>query len=196
MTGADKIMQMANDCGGIVTTGQVSSAGISKWSLSKLEKERKLYKVGRGIYVTEDGWVDEFYLAQIRFSKGIFSHETALYMHGFSDRIPLVLNMTFPFGTNVTPIKAASIRPYIVRKYYDVGISTIKTETGHCIRLYDMERTLVDLVSTRYDGDIEQVVPAFQRYSRSKGKQINRLMDYAKLFNVEKKIRTYMEVLL
>ncbi|GHU61924.1 transcriptional regulator [Clostridia bacterium] len=196
MTGAEKIIQLANGFGGVITTRQVSGAGISKWSLFQLEKEKKLYKVGRGVYVTEDGWIDEFYLAQVRFPKGIFSHETALYLHGFSDRIPLTINMTFPYGTNVTPIKEAGIRPYVVRRNYDVGTVTVQTQTGHKVRAYSMERTLVDLVNPRYDGDIEQTVPAFQRFARSKNKDVNALMDYAKLFNASDKIRSYMEVLL
>jgi predicted transcriptional regulator of viral defense system len=196
VTGADKIIQLANDYGGIITTHQVSVAGISKWSLSKLEKENKLYKVARGVYVTEDGCVDNFYLTQVKFQKGIFSHETALYLHGFSDRIPLTMNMTFQYGTNVSQIKAAGIRPYIVRKHYDAGQTITKTETGHNVKTYSMERTLVDLVNPRYDGDKEQIIPAFQRYSRSKEKNLSTLMDYARLFNVENKIRSYMEVLL
>ena len=41
---------------------------------------------------------DDYYLLQYKYSRGIYSHETALYLHGYTDRIQDSYCMTFPRG--------------------------------------------------------------------------------------------------
>ncbi|MBC2137428.1 transcriptional regulator [Listeria innocua] len=143
--------------------------------------------VQRGVYVIEEGFVDDFFLLQYQFPKGIYSHETALYLLGFLDRVPIEIVMTFPFGTNT--------RPIIISQYHDSGMIEIERSGGQLVKVYNRERTLVDLV-TRYQADKEQLIPAFKQYARWDKKNVPQLFRYAKLFGLEEKIRGYMEVLL
>lgn len=61
---------------------------------------------------------------------------------------------------------------------------------------YDMERTLCDILRPRANTDIQIVSEAFKRYAKRKDKNIPQLSEYAKHFNVEEKLRFYLEVLL
>jgi predicted transcriptional regulator of viral defense system len=196
MTGSNRIIEMAKSNDGLVSTKMVVEAGISKWSLDKLEREGELFRVARGLYVTEDGWVDDYFLNQLRFPKGIYSHETALFLHGYSDRIPLQMVMTFPYGTNVKNVKAEGIIPYVVRRELELGIVEVQSETGHSVKVYDIERTIVDLINPRYNADIEQLIPAIKQYMRSEKRDVQKLIDYARIFKVDKKVKNYLEVLL
>lgn len=102
--------------------------------------------------------------------------------------------MTFPQGTSSKRIKDEDIRPILISKNLDVG-KTALYRNGNEIIVYEIERTLVDLIKPRYEADMEQLIPALKRYARNKN-DINKLFEYAKLFGVEQKMHDYMGVLL
>ena len=79
---------------------------------------------------------------------------------------------------------------------YEIGIITAKSPGGNCIRIYNAERTLCDILKGRSTTDIQIVTDAFKRYARLDKKDIPLLSKYAKLLRVEKKLRSYLEVLL
>ena len=86
--------------GGMVTAAQVTKAGMHRSVLQELVKDGELSRVGRGLYVSTKAWEDDFYLLQRKYGRGIFSHDTALYLLGYSDRTPAKYTMTFPKGYN------------------------------------------------------------------------------------------------
>lgn len=196
MNQKEKILEIANNNNGVLLTKQVTAAKIGRWALKELEEEGKLISVQRGVYVTEDGYVDDFFLLQQKYKKGVFSHETALYLHGLSDRAPIEIVMTFPFGTSTSRMKADNVRPVVTKIEFDLGKTVIEKAPSNEIVVYDVERTLVDLLKSKYDADMEQLIPAFKRYAASKTKDVNKLFRYAAIFGVEEKVRNYMGVLL
>ncbi|MFK4964712.1 type IV toxin-antitoxin system AbiEi family antitoxin domain-containing protein [Lactococcus garvieae] len=80
MTNKDKILEIAEKNNGIVLTKQVTAAKIARAVLINMVNEEILFPVQHGIYVTDEGYIDDFYLLQARFPKGIFSHEIVLYL--------------------------------------------------------------------------------------------------------------------
>lgn len=187
-------MKIANDNNGVLLTKQVTNAGIPRETIIGLVKDGLLCPVQRGIYVTESGYVDDFYLLQARFPKGIFSHETALYLQGFSDRAPILPTMTFRYGTSTSRMKS-EIRPVIVSSDFELGKIEIEKNSSKLI-VYDVERTLVDMLKPRYDTDFEQFIPAIKRYAASKKKDINKLFRYAQHFGLEIEMQKYIGGLL
>lgn len=198
MNQAEKVLSFANQNNGIITTSQVTELGIGRWVIKTLEKSEKLYPVQRGVYVTENGYADDFFLLQERYPKGVYSHETALYLLGFSDRIPIQINMTFEQGTSTARMKADNIRPVTIsnKEQFEVGVTSVQRPGGTEVRVYEIERVLVDLMKPKYDADLEQIIPAYKRYAASKKKDVNKLFRYARMFRVEEKVRNYMGVLL
>ena len=85
---------------------------------------------------------------------------------------------------------------YAVKEIYQLGIITMESPAGHKIKVYDLEKSLCDVVRGNETFDIEIVNNAMKRYAKDKNRNLRRLMEYAKLLKVEKKIRNYMEVLL
>ena len=53
-----------------------------------------------------------------------------------------------------------------------------------------------DLLRSRNRLDEEIVLSSIKNYIGLKNKDLNRLSQYARLFHVEKKIKTYLEILL
>ena len=77
----------------------------------------------------------------------------------------------------------------------DAGIYP-ENQFGHEIPMYDLERTICDLVRSRRNFEIQDFNMAIKTYLQRSDKDLNRLMVYAKAFRIEKIIRQYMEVLL
>lgn len=182
---------------GYVTAAQVTAAGIPRRRLSEAVREGVLVQVDRGLYALPETWEDPFLVAQHRFARGIFSDETALYLHGMTDRVPFFLTMTFPRSYNKTRAKEAGV---ICRSCADealgLGIVRVRTAYGNLVRAYDLERTLCDLVRGQRVIDDQVVTPAMRAYARRSDRDPVKLNDYARQLGVEGKVRTYMKVLL
>lgn len=197
MTDKGKIQKLLeSSVDGTVTTEQVTSAGIHRSVLQELVEDGEIYRFGRGLYVSTNAWEDDFNLLQRKYEKGIYSHDTALYLHGYSDRTPAQYTMTFLKGYNSPSLKQESIIiKRVIPENYSVGIIELPSPCGNPIRVYDLERTLCDIL--RGSGsDIQIVGSAMKKYAASKEKDIHKLMQYADLLHVKPKVLRYMEVLL
>ena len=192
-----KIQSILNANNGIITTSQVTDAGIPRRCLSTMVQSGIIQRIGRGVYASPEAWPDEMFLIQSRFAKGVFSHETSLYLHGMSDRTPMRHTMTFPFGYNTGNAKRQQIIAKLsTLENYELGIIQLTSPGGSLVRTYDIERTLCDIVKTRHNADIQVVNQAMKLYADSKDKNIAKLMDYADKLRVKPKVLNYMEVLL
>ncbi|MDR1195249.1 MAG: type IV toxin-antitoxin system AbiEi family antitoxin domain-containing protein [Endomicrobium sp.] len=197
MNAVDKIFNIIKKNKGYITADDADRAGIARRLLSKLAADGRISKVARGVYVLPQSFEDEMYFGQYRFKKGVFSHSTALYLHSLTDRTPHQFTMTFPFGYNVNSVKKSGIIAKVAsEKFYDLGIIKVKTNFGNIVNVYDIEKTLCDILRATSGEDIQIVNQALKRYILSKHKDIGKLMKYAKLLRVAPKVLAYLEALL
>lgn len=189
--------QMVEKQGGILQTAQVVEAGISKPVCYEYVKDRKMERAAHGIYVSKDSWIDAMYLIHLRFGQAVFSHETALFFHDLTDREPMPYTVTLKTGYNPARLKAEGVQVYTIKpELHGVGLTTVQTPFGHPVPIYDMERTICDLLRSRNRIEIQTYQEALKAYARRKDKNLRRLMQYAGAFRVEKILRQYLEVLL
>lgn len=197
MGATEEIIKMAKGNNGTVTTAMVVAAGFSRGNIKYLVDKGMLEKSSRGIYILPEVWEDEIFNLQNRFKRGIYSHETALFLWDLTDRTPNRYHMTFPMNYNLTNPKKENIRCVQCKKeIYDLGIEEVTTPCGNIVRVYSVERTLCDILKTHSHVDIQVVTEAFKRYAANSNKNIPVLSEYAKLLKVETKLRSYLEVLL
>ena len=182
---------------GMLRTDQVVSDGISKHVLYNYLRTSDLERVAHGMYLSKDTWLDAMYLLHLRFSQVVFSHDTALFFHNLTDREPLQYTVTVKTGYNPTKLKEKGTQVFTIKaELHEVGLITMQTPFGHDVLVYDMERTICDLLRSRNHIEIQTFQGALKAYARRKDKNLRRLMYYAKLFRVEKILRQYLEVLL
>lgn len=197
MTNADKIMKIANENNGYITTKQVRDANIKTIELTRLVEQNKLERITRGYYAITNSFCDDYYKYQLKSKNCIFSHSTALYFYDLSDRTPLYFDMTVPVGYSGGLSKNKNIVLHYVKKdFIELGLTTIESPFGMKLRVYDLERTICDIVKYRKHMDKEIFTTALKRYSKLKEKDLLKLMKYAKKLNIDKKVIEYMEVLL
>lgn len=182
---------------GYITATQITSAGLPRRLLSDAVRTGTLVQIERGLYALPETWEDPFYVAQHRFARGVFSDDTALFLHGMTDRAPFSLTMTFPRTYNASHARAAEITcRSCADDVLSLGLTEVLTEYGNRVRPYDLERSLCDLVRSQSAVDIQLVNPAFRAYVRRTDRNPAKLLQYARKLGTEKKIRTYLEVLL
>lgn len=185
------------DKSGILLTRDAIHAGFSKYELYSFIAEENFGQVGHGVYASPEAWEDDAYILSLRCPKAVFSHDEALHHYGLIDREPTKQTITIYSGYRTARLVKDGIRVFTVkRELLDVGKITIETSFGHTIPMYDLERTICDLVRSRSRFEVQDYQTALKAYVARKDKDLNKLMQYAKLFRVEKKIREYMEVML
>lgn len=185
------------DDSGILLTKNAIEAGISNHALYNFIRNNGFEKAAHGVYASPETWKDENYILSLRCPQGVLSHDEALYYHGLTDREPLQKTITIYTGYGTSRMVADGIKVFTVKKeLLDIGKEIVKTSYGHDIPLYNRERTICDLIRSRNRFEIQDFQTALKTYIMGKNKNLNRLMEYAKLFHVDKKIREYMEVLL
>jgi len=185
------------DQNGIIFTSDLNKYDIPREYISILVKNGELKRISRGIYSDINTIVDDMYVFQARFNKAIFSHETALYLLGLSDRTPLSYSVTLPSGYNAKNIKECGTKAYFVKlENYLLGLKIVKSSHENDLKTYNLERTICDVIRNRNRMDIQFVNNALKNYIKHKDRNLDQLNKFAKRFKIQKFIREYIEVLL
>lgn len=103
------------------------------------------------------------YLYHLRFGKLIYSHEIALLLHDLTDVFPPCHTITMPLGVNPAQLKEEGLKVFTVKpELYTVGLTEIETSFGHKVPVYDMERTICDILRKRNQMDIRVLTDALK----------------------------------
>ncbi len=148
---------------------RVSIAGHCLWSQEKLAEavdRGELVQVGRGLYALP-GYGRDLTSASTGSRRGVFSDDTALFLHGMTDRAPFSLTMAFPRDYNATRQKAGIICRTCADRLLELGLVGVTTQHGNIVRAYDLENTFCDLVRGQGTVDSQIVIPAMRAYVKS-----------------------------
>lgn len=190
----DNLVSLGN---GYLRTSEALSSGVSKPTLAEYVAKRKMERVAHGIYLAEDAWPDELYQLYLINSRIVFSHESALQLHGLMEREPKRISVTVKVGYNATHLRRKNVRVCQVKEdVADLGAMDVQTGFGNTVRAYDMERTICDILRHKDAMDIQVFQYALKEYMISRRKNLNHLMAYARAFQVENIVRMYTEVML
>lgn len=191
------ILQEIKKNNNVITTSQVLRLGFSKTLLMKYVKAGLLERSGHGLYTLPDSVIDDMYLLMLHSNKIIFSHESALFLNGLSERTPFKHTVTIPSDSALPKsIKDECICFYIKPELHGLGMIEKTTTFGNIVRCYNKERTVCDLLRSRNRSDEETVIAAIKNYAASVDRDLNELSSYAERLKVGKELKKYMEVLL
>ena len=192
MTYEEKILKLIENNNGIITTKQVNNEKIPKIYLTKLVKKNEIQRIKRGIYGDINKFEDEFYIFQLRYPNAIFSYNTALYIHGLTERTPDKLDVTVYRGYTGRKLDFNIVTHYVKKEILNLGIMTVDSPYGNKIKVYDKERCICDIVKNRTKIDIELFNKIIRNYFEDNNRDINRLFEYAKKMNVFDKLVPYV----
>lgn len=193
----EKVREILLNQNGILLTSDLAKFGIPRTYLSILVRNGEIQRISRGVYSAANTMIDEMASLQARYKGAIFSHETALYLLGLTDRTPLFYSLTVPAGYNASLLKANAAKVYFIgRDLYPVGLITMKSPHGNDIKTLNLERTICDVLRSRNQMDVQFVNEPLKKYVINKDRNIERLYDYAKHFRIQKIVREYIELFL
>lgn len=182
---------------GYIRTAEALERGISKPMLAKYIAAHGLERVAHGVYMSRDAWPDDYYLLAIRNRRIVFSYESALYLHGLMDREPRVTTVTVPRNYNATHIIAQGVKAVHIRpEWYGIGLTRTLTNAGNEVPVYDRERTICDIIREKKKMEVQTFQTAMKEYMGGSGKDLGKLIGYARTFGIEREVRTYTEVML
>ena len=131
---ATNIREIMKKNNGIITAREVSEYNIDSWYLTHMVRNGELERVSRGVYFSPiyDNY-DELYFFQIKNKVCIYSYQTALYLHGLTERVPFIDEVTVYQGYNAWRIKDIVNVYQIKREWYTIGLSEVKTSMGNIL---------------------------------------------------------------
>ena len=193
----ENLMELISNRGGRITTSEAELAGFHRMFLKQLTDTGEIFRVSRGVYQLPAFQEDELFDLQNQYPAGIFSFETALYLHSLTERAPFWWTMSFKGNYHSQTLQNKGIVTKLSsEKLYPLEIVDVKTPMGNTVKAYSAERALCEITTAKAAADIQTITYAIKTYAASKTKNIPKLLELAKTFHVEKKIRTYLEVLL
>lgn len=193
----EEIEELIKKQNGTILSTDFDEYGIPRKYLQILINEGRLERCERGVYVAVDAVEDEMFAMQKKYSKLIYSHETALFMHNLSDRTPFEFSATVPSGYKVVSNISDRFKIYYIKKeLHELGVIYVENAFGNKIRVYNIERTICDIIKKRSRIDIQILNEALRRYVKIKSSDYSLLMNYAKKLNIETILKNYFEMMM
>jgi predicted transcriptional regulator of viral defense system len=196
MDTVEKVYALLQERGGYLTTKEAQNNGLNNKTMQRIAERGLIERAAHGLYINPDVFLDPFFVMQYRCPRGVFSNETALFLHGFSDRDPLRLMMTIPSGWNSKMLPDDNIVFFYGNpKKMRLGVCETETPYGMKVKAYDIERTLCDCLKNIDKLDRDIVLTALKLYVKSEYRDSAKLLEYASALKIRDIVYRYLEVL-
>jgi len=166
---------------GRIDITHLKAADIPTQLLRPYAEQRGLVQIAFKTYVSTTSKKHILWHIQQTYPESIYSHETALYLHGMIPHEPPHINFTFCDFLSLPHLRKRNIiacrnNP----EYHSIGETNMTIKRGQTIRVYDLERTVLDIIKAR-----DQYEKGFDReilldYLRRDDRKILRLQQYAR----------------
>lgn len=190
------LQKLIDDNDGVISTKMVTEFGIPRIYLSEFVKRGILKRYERGIYIALESNGDKMYCFQMRFPQATFSHESALFLQQYINKMPEYPVVTVKTGTNTKNLVSNGTRVHSIRPtLYTLGEIEEKTCYGRSVRTYNIERSICDIIRSRSRIDSDIIVSTLKKYNDSPEKDFSKLIVYAEKLKVAKILNSYLEFL-
>ena len=142
------LYSIAEDQGGYFSLSQANSIGIRRNQIYRAVKQSTIERVYHGVYrlvLFPAGQFEETYAAVVSMGdKAVVGYETALYVYGLSDIIPVNIHLIMP--------RSSSRRRKHV-KMHTAKLDDQEITSYEGFRITTVARTIVDVLSAHADTD-------------------------------------------
>ena len=173
--------------------------GLSQYKVKKLVDEGKLVKLNKSHYENAEysGEESDLYYAEAFAPKGVVCLLSAAAYYNLTTFVPDAVDVAIARKDNVStlPDWPAMHIHHFTDDRHELGVSTVK-EGENEFKIYDVEKTVTDVVYYREKIGIEETKEVLVTYLRRKDRDINRLLSYAEQMKCGKVMKQYLEMLL
>ena len=181
-----------------ITTAELKDMGYSYYKIGKLEEQGILSRVNRSTYenLTYKGDENDFFSAEAFVPNGVICLMSAARYYELTNFLPDAVDVAIERKKKVNTLPEwPEIRIfYFGASRMDLGVTEVR-DGDNCFHIFDIEKTVVDIIYYRNKIGIEETSEVLRNYLKRRDRQIDRLYAYAKRLRCEKIVRTYLEVL-
>ena len=182
-----------------ISSQELHEAGYSNYKIRQMVNTGDLIGVNRKWYENAHfaGKINDFYAVAAYAEHGIVCLISAAVYHELSSERPNQIDVAIPRNVRIpeSPDWPAMKFYRMVEPRYSMGIVEVH-EDGNSFYIYDKEKTVCDVIYHRNKMGIEPAMEVLKRYVQQPGRDIHRLIAYAKRLHVETTIKQYLEALL
>lgn len=183
----------------IITMPELSELGFSAYMIRNMVAHGQLIKLNKSTYenTSYSGEESDYIYVYAYVRDGVICLLSAAVLYGLSTYRPDCIDVAVTQKRNVSTLPDW---PEIKLWYFEnIRLETGMTEMEVCnqkVKIYDIEKTVVDIVYYRNKIGIDETKEVLTNYLKRSDRDINKLCRYANKLRCKKIIDTYLEVLL
>lgn len=183
----------------IFSSEELKNAGLSYYLINNMVEEGKLIKLNKGYYknTSISKEESEFYYVSAYASSGVICLLSAASYYGLTNYRPSYIDVAIPRKSKARELPNWPIIhiSYFTDERHSMGIDVVE-QGRNSFRIYDKEKTVVDIVYYREQVGIEETKEVLTNYLKQADRDINKLVRYAKALKCDEVLERYLEMLL
>lgn len=182
----------------IISIEELKEQGLTLYKINQLVEQGVLRKLNKKFYKNTDykGEESDFYYAYAYVPAGVICLMSAAVYYNLTTYRPDSVDVAIERKARVStlPDWPEVNLYYYTNDRFELGIETI-ADGKNQFRIYDIEKTVVDIVFYREKVGMEEMKEVLVNYLRRKERNLNRLIRYAELMKCGDVMKNYLEVL-
>ena len=182
----------------IFSVEELKAAGFSHYKINQMVDDGTLLKLNKKYYENTNyqGEESDFYYVSAYAPKGVVCLMSAASYYNLTTYRPDSIDVAIQRKSKVSTMPdwpTLSVY-YYADDRFEIGVKTIRDGKNQ-FKIYDIEKTVVDIVFFREKVGIEETKEILVNYLRRKDRNLNRLLRYAEMLKCGDIMKTYLEVL-
>lgn len=182
------------------STGLAKEAGLHFRDLYRLRDEGELLELSRGVFRKADApapsWPD-LLAVSMRAPLAVVCCVSAAEVHDLTDEIPREIQVAVPRGRRPPRIEYPPTEAFRFNaETFDLGLTAVEAAPGENVRIYNPERTVVDLMRLRGRLGEPLALSALRRYLLRRGARPGQVLAFARELNVLGAVRTAVDAVI
>ena len=182
----------------VFSSDELQKQGFSYYQITKMVGQGKLVRLNKSYYENAGfpGDINDFYYVQAYAPQGVVCLMSAAVYYGLTTFRPEAIDVAVPPKTKLSTLpKSQSLAlHYFSNDRHTLGVCAI-SKNRNTFKIYDIEKTVVDIISRRNKVGIEETKEILTNYLARQDRNINKLYRYAEKLSCLKILKTYLEVL-
>ena len=182
----------------IYTLPELKRMGYTYYLINKMVEQGKIQKLNNKNYENKlyKGDESDFFYVKAYASEGVICLLSAARYYELTTYWPDRIDIAVRRGTKISTKPEWPIMNFVYfsDNRFEAGIETV-AEGLNAFRIYDIEKTVIDILFYRNKLGIEETKEVLTNYLKRSDRDLKKLHRYAKALRCEKTLSTYLEVL-
>lgn len=182
----------------ILSIEELRAKGFTLYKINQLVDMGVLKKLNKKYYENTNftGEESDYYYAYAYVPNGVVCLLSAAVYYNLTTYIPSTVDVAIKRKARVSTLPDwPEVRLYYYTdERFELGVTEVDDGKNR-FRIYDIEKTVVDIVFYREKVGIEETKEILVNYLRRKDRNLNRLIRYAEMMKCDDVMKKYLEVL-